>query len=190
MKPTISIVIPTYKAPVDLLERCLRSIYNQTFRDFEVILMEDAEGQGMAWNSNRVIDAAHGELIKILYQDDYLNDKDALKQIVENFDGMWLVTGCNHDPGGAIHLPTYNEEVNTIGSPSVLTISREVKERFNDLKWVLDLDLYRRLYKQYGPPKIINDTLVTIGLGHHQETHRLSEEIKLKEEQQMYDTRA
>jgi len=36
----ISIVIPTYKRP-DFLERLLKSIANQTFKDFEVIVIDD-----------------------------------------------------------------------------------------------------------------------------------------------------
>lgn len=167
------------------MKRCLDSIEMQTFKDYEIIQSEDEYGLGMSRNTNHVMSKASGELIKILYQDDYFATRDSLQQIVDGFEekDMWLVTACGHDPGASIHHPYYSEDKNTIGSPSVVTIRRTVTERFDpNLKWVLDLDFYRRLHKKYGEPKILNSINVVIGVGDHQETSRLSDEIKRKEE--------
>ena len=38
--PTISVIVPVYKAE-KYLEECVRSILAQTFGDFELILVED-----------------------------------------------------------------------------------------------------------------------------------------------------
>ena len=38
--PAISIIVPVYKAEA-FLERCVDSILGQTFRDFELILVDD-----------------------------------------------------------------------------------------------------------------------------------------------------
>ena len=38
--PIISVIIPTYNRE-ELLKRCLRSLENQTFKDFEVIICDD-----------------------------------------------------------------------------------------------------------------------------------------------------
>ncbi|MCG6835686.1 glycosyltransferase, partial [Moraxella catarrhalis] len=38
--PKISIIVPVYNSAL-FLERCLDSIINQTFQDFELILIED-----------------------------------------------------------------------------------------------------------------------------------------------------
>ena len=38
--PTISVIVPVYKAE-KYLEECIRSILTQTYRDFELILVED-----------------------------------------------------------------------------------------------------------------------------------------------------
>lgn len=185
--PKITIAIPTYRAPVDLLKRCLDSIESQTFRDFEIIQMEDFEGKGMGWNTNQVIQAAKGELIKILYQDDFFAHPNALQVIIDNFkdEDNWLVTACDHTTGKP-HYPRYNDNIhrgiNTIGSPSVLTIRNRDPLLFEpQLNWVLDCDYYKRLYEKFGEPKIINSINVVIGIHEGQTTNRLSDEYKKSE---------
>lgn len=41
MKPQFSIIIPVYNTPIDKLERCLDSVINQSFTDFELIIVDD-----------------------------------------------------------------------------------------------------------------------------------------------------
>ena len=145
---------------------------------------------GMANNTNFAIDKAQGQLIKILYQDDYFYDERSLWDIVRHFTNFtqWMVTSCVHTYDGEElfneHKPYYSESENTIGSPSVLTIRREIKERFDpQFSWVLDLDLYKRLFRKYGKPKLLNEINVVIGVGEHQATNKLSEEVKSNEPQ-------
>ena len=40
MEPVVSVIIPVYNAE-PYLERCLESIQRQSFRDFELILVDD-----------------------------------------------------------------------------------------------------------------------------------------------------
>lgn len=189
--PKISIVIPFHwmKDWPQMMERCLKSIQAQTFKDYEVILIKHST---MPVTSNRVIESAKGELIKVLYLDDYLAHGNALKEIADGFaeNTQWLVTGCLHDTGDGnlinYHEPSYNDQiytgVNTIGSPSVLTFRREGHLLFDTkLSWLLDVDLYKRLHDLYGPPTIVNSPNVVIGIGQHQTTHILSDEQKQKE---------
>jgi len=188
--PKISCVIPFHWMPKwpFFLERCLKSIEAQTFKDYEIILIKHST---MPITSNAVIQAAKGELIKILYLDDYLAHPNSLKNIVENFDNtyQWLVTGCLHkDEDGKLgrpHLATINENLhieNTIGSPSVLTIRNNGQIFFDEnLSFFLDCDLYMRYYKKYGAPKILDDLNVVIGLHQGQTTHLLSDEEKQRE---------
>lgn len=210
----ISIVIPIYEGmdnAVFFFERCVKSVLNQTYRDFQIVVSDDSTNDwalplitderikyiknpnpaGMASNTNNAIDNADGEFIKILYQDDYFTNNDSLQQIADKLtdNTKWLVSGCIHDDGGNLfleHMPEFNEQANTIGSPSVLTIHRDVKERFDsNLTWILDLDLYKRLYKLYGEPVKLNQPNVVIGLGLHQTTHKLTSQQKLNEEIQL-----
>lgn len=192
------------------LERNLKSIYIQSFDDYEIVLSDDSEddqlgdwirtldmpikyvknqgNKGMANNSNNAINHASGELIKILYQDDFFYDSRSLEKIKDHFTDrtMWLVTGCTHTMNGITtfndHKPFYSNSENTIGSPSVLTFRQEIKERFDPtFHWVLDLDLYQRIYRKYGKPKIYDAVNVVIGIHSNQKTYLLSDQEKTKE---------
>ena len=186
----ISICIPIHwmeNWPV-LLTRCLASIEMQSFADYEIILVKHST---MPITSNRTIESAKGELVKILYMDDYLTHRDSLKEIADNFkpEDHWLVTGCLHDNGidvGNYHEATWTENISTgnngIGSPSVVTLRKEGRLLFDTtLSFLLDCDLYKRMHTKYGLPKILNTPNVTIGIHAGQTTNTMSEEDKLKE---------
>lgn len=109
-QPRISVVVPSYNhAP--FLERRLKSIYGQTYNDFEVLLLDDASTDGSRdilrlyaadhadhtrlitneRNSGspfaqwaRGIEAAQGELVWMAESDDYC-DPDMLGRLVEPF---------------------------------------------------------------------------------------------------------
>lgn len=212
----VSIVIPIYnmKNAQYFLERNLKSIYIQSFDDYEIVISDDSEDdelknwiskldmpiryfknpgrKGMANNSNYAIDQAEGELIKILYQDDYFYDSRSLEKIVAAFTPhcQWLATGCTHTMDGVNffndHRPYYSETDNTIGSPSVITLHSKIRERFDpSFHYVLDLDFYKRLYYHYGKPKIYDQVNVVMGIHQGQKTHLMSELEKAKEHQQL-----
>lgn len=188
----ISIAIPTHNmANKDFfLNRCLESIRSQSYQDYEIVITKRGK---MAENTNSAIRKCTGDLIKILYMDDYLAHRDALKEIVENFRGGWLVTGCQHDNGemvGNPHLPEWNNKMhtgnNTIGSPSVLTIENKDPLMFDErMSWTLDCDYYIRLYERYGAPTILSSFNVNMGIGDHQMTQLLTEPQKRSEQKLM-----
>lgn len=169
------------------LTRCLTSIEQQTFTDYEIIITKSGR---MAENTNAAIKKATGEIIKILYVDDYLAHPDSLKNIAENFKGGWLATGCVHDWGDGVlknpHKARFDgilKNKNTIGSPSVVAIENKDPILFDEnMGWVLDLDYYIRLFERYGPPTILDSYDVVMGCGDHQVTHIMSEEDKKQEE--------
>ena len=184
-KSLISIAIPVYPQMKNgdvLLKRCIDSILKQTYKNYEIVITTSGS---MAENTNKALKASKGDLIKILYQDDYLAHEDALKSIVEAFRGYWLVTGCEHDDGlsvGRPHYPIFDENENHIGSPSVLTIKNGLDMYFDEnLGWLLDLDLYKRLYAKFGEPDILDEMNVVIGIGGHQATNTMGEEVKQNE---------
>lgn len=213
----ISICIPAYEMHGEakrMLTRSFDIFKKQTFKNFEIIIADNSEDdivrnlcndpnyqslkikylinprKGASQNTNEAIKNASGKLIKILHMDDYLADENSLQDIVDNFKGNWLVTGCGHDRGdGKIinkHFPKYNKKIylgrNTIGSPSVLAIKNENLLMLDDnLIWMNDCDYYERLYEKYGEPDILNKVNVIIGVGKHQTTNTLKKEIKKNE---------
>ncbi|HRH64146.1 MAG TPA: glycosyltransferase [Bacteroidia bacterium] len=102
----ISICIPTYNGE-KYLNECLDSCINQSFRDFEVVIVDDGSTDatlaickqfqakdsrikihqnvsnlGLVNNWNKCLELASGEWIKFVFQDDYLTH-DCLEKFVE-----------------------------------------------------------------------------------------------------------
>src|SRR3989344_517686 len=215
-KIKLSICIPTYEMRGEakrVLTRSFDILKKQTFKDFEVVVSDNSEDdiiknlcknseyqllninyfknprKGIAQNTNEAIKNAKGEIIKILYMDDYLANENSLQRIVENFKGYWLVTGCEHDDNKHRynpHYPKYNKKIyygkNPLGSPSVLAIKNGNPLLFDEnMTWLLDCDYYKRMHDKYGEPNILNEVNVIIGISEHQVTNILSNFVKKKE---------
>lgn len=190
--PKLSIVVPIHETMKNgdfFLWRLTQSIMKQSFRDYEIVIVQQGK---MAENTNAGIQKARGELIKILYLDDYLAHRHALRYIVDNFgeDDQWLATGCVHqkdlEQPHSPHYPEYTDDIwtgnNRIGSPSVLTMRNKGHMLFDDnLSFLLDCDLYKRYYLKYGAPRLVNDLGVVIGIGDHQTSYMMPSEDKLSE---------
>lgn len=198
--PKVSICVPTWEShgyakafTVDLFE----SIRKQDFSDYEVCVSdhslnedvlevceeyanyfeikyfknEEDLGNGPA-NTNSAIEMASGEIVKVMFQDDFFFSEKALSSIYESLsssDKMWMVNGCNHFQQNTFYnemTPRWNDDiirgVNTISSPSVLSFKINVEEKFDpNLKMMMDCDYYYNLYSKYGEPLILNDALIT-----------------------------
>ncbi len=186
----ISICIPYYsrmKNAEFFLNRCLNSIKAQSYTDYEIVITDKGN---MAENSNRAIKQAKGDIIKILYQDDYFTNGNALQVIADSFKSGWLSTGCVHEVNGTItnpHLPEWTDDIETgnnkIGSPSVIAFENNNPLLFDEkLGWLLDCDLYKRLYERYGEPTYVYEYCTTIGVHPGQATNIMSNGEKLKEQ--------
>lgn len=104
MKPVISIIIPTFNN-LPLLKKCIASIEKQTFKDFEVLIMDGNSTDGTQdylktletpffYKSepdtgiydamNKGIQLAKGEWFYFLGADDKIAKKDTLQNVVDN----------------------------------------------------------------------------------------------------------
>lgn len=183
--PKVSIAIPTHNMDnaASFLGRIMRSLEMQTFQDFEIVITKDGK---MAENTNAAIKKCKGEIIKILYMDDYLANPHTLENLVKNFKGGWLATGCVHDAGDGVglypHTPFYGgipQGINTIGSPSVVAFENKDPLLFDEtMSWLLDVDYYKRLYERYGPPTLVNDFDIVMGIHSGQMTNLLTNDQK------------
>ena len=183
-QPKISIVVPYHdmKNAEFFLKRNIDSIMSQTFKEYEIILTKEGK---MAENTNAGIKKARGELIKILFMDDYFAHPNALQDIIEKFGGRWMITGVDTNPE-----PKWTDDIhlgnNKLGSPSALTMRVGYEMLFDEkLSWLLDCDLYKRLYEKYGPPKILTGVNVNIGIHGGQMTNLMSDDYKLSEHEYM-----
>ncbi|PWJ60392.1 glycosyltransferase involved in cell wall biosynthesis [Dyadobacter jejuensis] len=105
------------------MERCLQSILEQTFSDFEVIVTDDSpNGEvrsvidkyakdkrlqyfknefalGSPENWNEGLRCAKGEYVKIMHHDDWLNNPNSLQTFVnvaKDSDADFIVSSCNN----------------------------------------------------------------------------------------------
>lgn len=199
----ISIAIPTWESHgrgEEFLDDLLRTIEIQTFKDFEVVISdhsvnnnllevieqfkdkfkivyfknENDRGNGPS-NTNTVIERCSGEIIKIMFQDDFFYDDEALEKIHNCFtkDVNWLLCGSNHTSDDGYNFywdlyPKWNDDiirgVNTVGSPSCLAIKRELSNQVkfdSNLVMMMDCDYFYLLYTKFGEPYYLNDVLIT-----------------------------
>lgn len=208
-KVKVSICIPTweqYGRGVEFLKNNFERILLQTYTNFNVVISdhskddqikllcdeysnsfeikyirnEDSLGNGPANTNNSIINA-DGDIIKIIFQDDFLYQNNALELITNEFkntDCNWLVSGCNHthDDGKSFTnfmVPYWNDKIatgtNTISSPSVLSFRNISPCLFDEeLTMLMDCEMYYQLYIRYGLPKIITDPLITNRIHQHQ----------------------
>ena len=91
--PKVSVLIPVYKTNVDYLKNAIGSVLNQTFKDFELVIIDDCpsdtredviksfnddrikyqvntENQGISKVRNKLLDLAIGEYVAIMDHDD------------------------------------------------------------------------------------------------------------------------
>lgn len=122
----VSIIIPIYNG-VDYIDKCLNSIIGQTYKNIEVILIDDGskdeslkiikqyskkypfiksftqKNVGQALTRNNGIKKSTGDYITFLDQDDYI-DSDYIETLISNIDNNdILITGYNRvDENGKI----------------------------------------------------------------------------------------
>jgi len=212
----VSIVIPTYEMKGKgslFLEQSLKSINNQLYNNFEVVVSDDSSDnlvkdicekfsqvmdlkynrtisnyKGLSFNTNRAVRFATGDIIKILYQDDFFYRKDSLSRIAsEHINGAaWCVTANVSYNGNSFfnyHVPSFHKMgylgENLIGSPSCLSFTKNVYELFDEkLSWLMDCEFYHRLFLRYGNPKIVSEPCFVNRLWSGQTTNNISEGTK------------
>jgi glycosyltransferase involved in cell wall biosynthesis len=154
------------------------------------------KGRGLiSPNINNAIRHAGGKYIKILYQDDIFYDESSLNNIAEyligNPETEWLVTGCvgTYDLVNVTVTvnPQYHQNIhlgaNSIGCPSVLTLKNSDEKIYLDenLRFLDDVEFYKRLYDKFGLPNILPTICSTIRMGGVSATSLLNDEIRKKE---------
>ncbi|OYQ64846.1 glycosyltransferase [Aerococcus sp. 1KP-2016] len=116
--PKVSIIVPIYNV-MDQLQRCLDSIANQTFENFEVILLNDGstdesasvakkicqnnskftytehENMGLGPTRNKGIELATGEYLMFVDSDDFL-ELDAIQTLYESISSKNSDISCGN----------------------------------------------------------------------------------------------
>jgi dTDP-4-dehydrorhamnose reductase len=221
-RPFFSITIPAYGyngKGSEFLEHSLKIISNQTFKDYEVIISDHStdntikdicdrwkdklniihffneRGRGIiSPNINECMKNCNGEWIKILFQDDFIFDKNSLQKqydyIKRNTNLIWFFTQFYHSNDGVNYYnhyyPRWNSTVwtgnNTLGCPSGLTLKNNDLIFFDEnLNWLMDCDFYQRMFLKYGEPSVLNEITVVNRTWGSRLTDTIPQSLKDKE---------
>ena len=200
----ISIAVPTWESHgrgAEFINDLLRTIQVQSFKDFEVCISDHSlddevlnevkqfedkfeivykknskdRGKGPP-NTNESIRMCSGDIIKVMFQDDFFYDTEALEKIHDEFassNSKWLLNGCNHTKDDGYNFynemyPRWNDKiiegVNTISSPSVLSMKKECFDQVQfdeNLVMMMDCDCYYNLKENFGDPIYLDDVLIS-----------------------------
>lgn len=208
----VSLAVPVYDMRgegVKFLQKNLRSILSQKIDfDLEIVISDQSLDHDIerflkvfsfsdvkylreknrgnhSCNTNNVIKNCSGELIKILYQDDYFMDEFSLQKTInalKNSDKDWLVSACCHSKDG-IHVerpfyPVWNDNMlygeNTYSAPSVVSFKKKCAETLFDenILYMPDVEYYHRMRKSYGDPFYLSDITV-VNMTHPNQTQNL-----------------
>ena len=166
--------------------RILRALND--YWDILNITYEKAPDGNISVNTNNAMRMAEGDIIKILYSDDFILTTNLTEELDKAFtpEVSWAVTGFAHtiDDGHTHYnpkLPVYNERllegVNTLSSPSILALRNGIEEYFDEhLVMLMDCDMYYRLYKMLGNPVVIEDIHIS-NREHRNQTQRSSDHL-------------
>ncbi len=216
--PRFSICVPvsiSHEVQLQYLEELFNSISKQTFSNFELIVSDDSDNlsvsilcsrmkmqglpvtyisspnSGISQNLNYCIENATGDLVKVMFQDDYFFTPKALEEINDELGSAgaaWYVSACNHY--SQEHHKYYEEFFprensnllrghNTISSPSVVTFRRDSFETFSKrLTYLLDCEWYLRMSHKHGMPFFGRSIHVTNRVHHHQATNWAKEYLE------------
>ena len=105
----VSLIVPVYRAE-PWIDECIASIRAQTYKDIELIVIDDPQGSGAAVARNRGLDKANGEFIAFCDADDYLAP-DGIERMVAAMQGVDFVAASFRKFGEFDAVVTHPEAV-------------------------------------------------------------------------------
>jgi len=162
------VVISDHSKDNEIMNFCRECDY-----DFEMTYIQNPNGRGFqAPNTNCALENAEGRILKLIYQDDIFVDDKALEKIKNAFNTSeckWLFHGFTHTTDGVeTHrdcVPRWCDMIlegrNLLGSPSCIAMLNECKMYMDEnIKLLIDTELYHRMRFEYGMPAFIFDVLI------------------------------
>lgn len=217
----LSVCIPAYEMNghgADYLRFSFQKLVDQDFSCFEIIVSDQSKDQAVfnlccewsnrlnilhVWNTdqprqassniNHAIEIASGEVIKILFQDDFLCDNRALSRIYNAMmygKETWALAGSGVTRGSDCVINTMVPKLfdglqfgkNTVSSPSVVAFKRGCRERFDtNLVWLMDVEFYNRMWRAHGDPIILAEPLIANRLHNNQVSEQITRKIRISE---------
>jgi len=217
----VSVCIPVYEMygyGVSMLTKAVESVLCQRYKNYEIIVSDHSsdnyienyvktipeikyircvEGRGTSSvNLNNAIRHASGELIKPLFQDDFLFDENSLGNFVAGLGNfMWGAGVSIHHAADGIrrlhtHIPRFTSAdqllrgINGVGCPSAIIFRNNGNFFDSKLIWLMDTEFYHRQILKYGQLKVIDQAFVGIRVWDKNVGNTLvTEQIKKQEQE-------
>jgi hypothetical protein len=202
-----------------MLNFLLNTIENQTYKNFEVIISDQSKNNviekecenwpnlnikyyknsfgigSAAKNLNFAISKSNFEIIKPIFQDDFLFSENSLKYIIDNIsEESWGFVGTHHCNENNVDVlfnpisPRWDDPVrilsgiNTVSGPSVMFFKNDDNYFDEDLCWINDVEFYYRLFKKYGNPLLLSRQEIVQRIRTSSVSNTLNDKIKNEEE--------
>lgn len=178
MNPKISIIVPVYKVE-KYINKCLDSILNQTFKDFELILVDDGspdrcgeicdeyskkdnrvvvihkENGGQATARNAALDIAKGDYIGFVDSDDYIEP-----DMYELLYKMCIENKC--DISNCSSTIYFNNKIKVNGGHGLIIHNRKEAMKAVVEGFLYDECLWTKLIKR----ELFNDLRIPVGIAY------------------------
>ncbi|MBC7935701.1 MAG: glycosyltransferase, partial [Rhizobacter sp.] len=176
-------------------------------KDLQIIYFKNDPSLGTPANWNFAMQHATGEYIKLMHDDDWLAENDALQKFYDCLEKNPTVDFCfsafhNVDLKEGTMEPVFCSSFlrkllkkdrynlfkrNFIGPPSVVFQRNNRTEWYDDqLKWLVDFEGYIRFLKSKGGFVYIDECLVNIGLSGEQVTSSVQHDVTIVLPESLY----
>ena len=145
----VSLIVPVYRAEPWIAE-CMASIRAQTYKDIELIVIDDSQASGAAAARNRGLDKATGEFIAFCDADDYM-EPDAIEKMVAAMDGVGLVCGSFRKFGDFEQIVTHPTETLSLEQVADYVMENLRNPRSHQMLSGCWAKLYRRELVEHFP---------------------------------------
>lgn len=152
-------------------------------KDIDFIYVHYYENYGNpCHNWRNALQYASGDTLQYMCMDERPAHPDAIKNAIHRMNAnnaKWMVCAQIMEPGGPF-IPSWNERLlygaNGIGGPAAAMFRSDFKNVTFDpqFNWLMDIDLYYRLYLVAGRPLIHTEPTFINTLHPNQLTHRVN----------------
>jgi glycosyltransferase involved in cell wall biosynthesis len=152
----------------------LDDLQEMTKGDFKLVFKIN-ESNGSAENTNHAISLSKGEFVKIMHQDDFFVNNNALNltyRSLHKSKKVWRVSGFDHLVESTSLVSKESKPkitwrlingVNKIGAPSVSAFKRSAFIPFDEeMKYMFDCDWYLKMLHNWGKPLVSKNVEVRI----------------------------
>tara|TARA_Y100000991_G_scaffold213160_1_gene198399 strand:+ start:931 stop:1833 length:903 start_codon:yes stop_codon:yes gene_type:complete len=140
--PIFSVLIPLYNN-ADYIEGCVNSVINQSFQNFEIIIIDDYS-QDDSYEKVKKLSIIYGEKVKVYKNEKNLGVYKTLNRCLELSNGQYV---CLLGSDDKFHINRLKEDYRCLKHKDIV-ISRYIREKEESNKYYSDL--YGEIESPYG----------------------------------------